>query len=121
VQPSIHLPRDREPVPRLVAAESQSTDVRTNICLKALEVTNRQGRLLASLYRLICPKSDQDTESDDAELANRQSPASEETANKTRCPGTIIRHVDPHMSASGQLRSKEILSLEWRLWVGFGD
>ena len=71
MEPGIDLPCNCEPVSRLVAAESQGRDVGTNICLKPLEVANRQSSLLAILYRLICPKSDSDAERDNDEFADR--------------------------------------------------
>ncbi len=94
VEPGIDLPGDRKSVPRLVAAESQGLDVRTHIRLQALEVADCPGGLLARLYRLVCPKSDQDAEGDDGELTERQLPAPEKATHEARCSGAVIRHVD---------------------------
>ncbi|MGB5210774.1 MAG: hypothetical protein WBO47_12500, partial [Gammaproteobacteria bacterium] len=58
--------------------------------------------VLASLNRLVCPKSNQDAQEDDDEFADSQSPASEEAAYKTRSAGAVIRHLNLHMSAWDQ-------------------
>lgn len=99
-----------QPVPCLITAEAQCADVRTNVGLEALEMTDREVCFLASLYRLISPKGNQHTEGDDNELVYRQSPATEKTAYESRCPKTIIRHVASQMSESGLSLSVPLLT-----------
>ena len=93
VQPGIDLPGYLKTIACLVAAESQRLDVRANIGLQAFEITDRQGAFLPSLHRLVCPQSDQDTEGDDDEFAECQSPAAKEAPDKTRNARTIFRHI----------------------------